>query len=264
MGAGSALVIAAIAASGSSESRARAGEVMAPRPSKPTACASSSSCATGPGCSRADQRGRRQIIARDASAASTDVPVSNSASVLSNSRRSSGAAVEYSESDSAAKGLPSGPRCPIRLGRAGRSCHVLASRCHRSAAGASTKRSAATVGAQNGPSGPSSGSGSGMPLAMRPAPDAISRISARRLSAMPVCLASRFISRIPSPPLRSSGTGVAPRVSITTSSSRSRSMMAPAPAASTAFLVTGLAATTGWGAVNSAGAGASPRSSWPT
>ncbi len=54
------------------------------------------------GCSRIAQRGRRQIIARDAAVASTPAPGGRSASTSSSSRRSSGAAVENSESDSAA------------------------------------------------------------------------------------------------------------------------------------------------------------------
>ena len=65
-----------------------------------------------------------------------------------------------SESDSAAYGLPSGPRSPMRLGRAARSIHVEASRYQRAAVGISTNRSAATVGAQKLPA-PSSGFGVG-------------------------------------------------------------------------------------------------------
>ena len=121
---------------------------------------------------------------------------------------------------------------PINAGRPGRSSQVLASRCQRSAADIAENRSVATVGAQYGPS-PLAGSGSGMPLAIRPAAAATSRIRPSRTSPMPVVLASRLRSRIPSPPLRSSETGAAPRICSSTSSSRSRSMTAPAATAST-------------------------------
>ena len=108
-------------------------------------------------------------------------------------------------------------------------------------------RSAATVGAQYGPA-PSSGSGSGSPAAISPAAAASSRISPSRGSSMPVSLVSRLTSRTPSPPLRSSGTGAAPRVSRTTSTSRSRSMTAPAATASTSAAV--VVDTAGSGGVN--------------
>ena len=97
-------------------------------------------------------------------------------------------------------------------------------------------RSAATVGAQYGPA-PSSGSGSGIPAAISPAAAASSRISPSRCSSTPVSLVSRLTSRTPRPPLRSSGTGAAPRVSSTNSTSRSRSMTAPAATASTSAAV---------------------------
>ncbi|CKT68346.1 Uncharacterised protein [Mycobacterium tuberculosis] len=122
-------------------------------------------------------------------------------------------------------------------------------------------RSAATVGAQKGPS-LWGGSGSGMPLAISPAAAAISRIRPSRGSSIPVALASRLNSRTPSPPLRSSATGVAPRFSSSTSTSRSRSMTAPAAAASASSGV--VVETTGSGAVNSIGPGCSPRSTCPT
>ena len=138
------------------------GDVSAPRPTSPSAVASSSRSPTGPGCSRSDQRGRRHNSIRDASAASSPARTGNSASRPSSSRRSSGAAVENNASESAAIGLLSAPRRPVRPGRDGRSSHVVASRCHRSAIGDSVKRSACTVGAQYGPS-PSSGSGRGRP-----------------------------------------------------------------------------------------------------
>ena len=93
MGLGSTLAIASTA-SASPASSLRPGLVIAPRPTMPSACASVSRSATGCGCSRTAQRGRRQIIARDASAASTPAPSGRSASTLNNNLRSSGAAVE--------------------------------------------------------------------------------------------------------------------------------------------------------------------------
>ena len=72
-----------------------------------------------------------------------------------------------------------------------------------------------------------------MPLAINPAAAATSSTRPSRGSSMPVVLASRLTSRTPSPPLRNSETGAAPRISSSTSSSRSRSMTAPAAAAST-------------------------------
>ena len=77
-----------------SASSLRPGRVIAPRPTMPSACASVSRSPTGCGCSRTAQRGRRQIIARDASAASTPAPSGRSASTLNSNLRSSGAAVE--------------------------------------------------------------------------------------------------------------------------------------------------------------------------
>ena len=103
MGAGSTLSIALMASSGGAPaSRARAGVAIAPRPTTPSACASVSRSPTGPGCSRTAHLGRRQIIARDASVASTPAPGGRSASTSSNNRRSNGAAVENNESASAA------------------------------------------------------------------------------------------------------------------------------------------------------------------
>ena len=145
MGLGIARVIASTAAPASdgSSSSARPGVLIAPRPTIPSAWPSASRSATGPGCSRRAHRGRRQISAADAEAASTPAPAGSSASMPSSSRRSSGAAVEYSESDSAPYGLASGPRLPINAGRPGRSSQVLASRCHRSAGDIAVYRSTA-------------------------------------------------------------------------------------------------------------------------
>ncbi len=79
---------------------------------------------------------------------------------------------------------------------------------------------------------------------------------------MPVVLASRLTSRTPSPPLRSSGTGALPRVSMIRSISRNRSMAAPAATASASAAVVDVVWSTG--VVNSTGPGASPRITWPT
>ncbi len=103
MGSGSTLSIAATTSSaGPPASIFRAAEAIAPRPTTPSACASVSRSPTGSGCRRTAHRGRRQIIARDAEMASTPDPAGRSASTSSSNRRSSGAAVEKSESDSAA------------------------------------------------------------------------------------------------------------------------------------------------------------------
>lgn len=201
------------------------------------------------------------MSAADAETALTPAPEGNWASVPSSSRRSSGAAVEYSASVRAPYGLASGPRLPIKAGRLGRSSQLPASSCQRSAVGSAVNRSVATVGAQYGPS-PVAGSGSGIPLAIKPAAAATSRIRPSRDSSMPVVLLSRLTSRIPSPPLRSSETGAAASVSIRTSSSRSRSMVAPAAAASTSSAV--VVDTTGSGAVSCMGPACSPRSTCPT
>ncbi|ETB43515.1 hypothetical protein O974_18085 [Mycobacterium avium 11-0986] len=75
--------------------------LIAPRPTRPRAWASRSRSATGSGCNRLAQRGRRQISAADAEVASTPAPGGSSDSMPSSSRRSSGAAVEYRASVSA-------------------------------------------------------------------------------------------------------------------------------------------------------------------
>ncbi|COZ71566.1 Uncharacterised protein [Mycobacterium tuberculosis] len=75
--------------------------LIAPRPTRPSAWPSVSRSAIGAGCNRLAQRGRRQISVADARDASTPAPAGSSASMPSNSRRSSGAAVENSESDRA-------------------------------------------------------------------------------------------------------------------------------------------------------------------
>ncbi len=149
----------------------------------------------------------------------------------------------------------------MRLGRDGRSSQVEASRYQRAAVDDSRNRSAATVGVQHGP-GLSGGSGSGIPLAIRPAAAATSRTKPSRCSSTPVSLLSRLASRTPSPPLRNSGTGAAERVSSTTSVSRIKSITAPAAAASTSLAV--VPDTTGSGGTRWVGPGSSPRSTWPT
>ena len=101
-----------------------------------------------------------------------------------------------------------------------------------------------------------------MPVAISPAAAVTSRISPSRLSSMPVTFVSRLTSRTPIPPLRSSGTGAALRVSSTTSTSRSRSSAAPAATASTSEVV--VVDTTGSGAISPTGPGSSPRNAWPT
>ena len=106
------------------------------------------------------------------------------------------------------------------------------------------------------------GSGSGLPAAIKVAAAATSRIRPSRGSSMPVVLASRLTSRTPNPPLRSSETGAAPRISSSTSSSRSRSMTAPAAAASQSSGV--VVEIIGSGAVSCIGPGRSPRSTCPT
>ena len=108
----------------------------------------------------------------------------------------------------------------------------------------------------------SGGIGSGRPLAISPAAAVSSRIRPRRCSSIPVSLASRLISRTPRPPLRSSGTAAAERVSSTTSTWRISSKAAPAAEASASLPV--VDATTGSGAVRLCGPGSSPRSIWPT
>ena len=262
MGAGRILSNAATtASSGSPASMCRIGVATAPRPTAPTAWASVSRSVIGSGCSRADQRGRCHTNARDALSASTPAPGGRSARTCSSSRRSRGAAVENNESASAAYGLPSGLRRPIRLGRPGRSSHAESSRCHLTAVGDSRNRSVATVGAQYGPAG-SGGSGSGSPGASSPAPAVISNSNPSRSSSMPVVLARRLTSRTPRPPLRSSGIGVALSVSSTISASRSRSMAAPAATASTSAAV--VDDTVGSGRVVVTGPGASPRRTCPT
>ena len=84
------------------------------------------------------------------------------------------------------------------------------------------------------------------PAAISPAAADTSRIRPSRSSSMPVILVSRLTSRTPSPPLRSSGTGVAPSVSSTRSTSRSRSITAPAATASTSATVVVDTAGSGW------------------
>ena len=157
--------------------------------------------------------------------------------------------------------FPSGPRSPMRPGRAGTSSHADAIRCQRAALVDSTKRSAATVGAQCGPV-PSVASGSGAPDAMSPAADANSRIRPSRRSSNPVALVRRLSSRTPRPPARSSGIGVAERVSMMTSISRSRSRADPAAAASTS--ATEVVVATGSGGAKPMGPGNSPRMTCPT
>ena len=75
IGLGSARVIASIATAGStaSSSSVRPGVLIAPRPTRPSAWLSVSRSARS-GCSRLAQRGRRQISAADAAAASTPAP----------------------------------------------------------------------------------------------------------------------------------------------------------------------------------------------
>ena len=116
------------------------------------------------------------------------------------------------------RGCRSGSACPAGPATstpAGATCD---------AAGDSTNRSAATVGAQYGPA-PSCGFGFGHARRDQPRRRRRPRGSGRAAaSSMPVTLVSRLTSRTPRPPLRSSGTGVAPRVSSTSSTSRSRSI----------------------------------------
>ena len=97
-------------------------------------------------------------------------------------------------------------------------------------------RSAATVGAQYGPA-PSCGSGSGIPAAISPAAGGELEDQAQPLFADAGEFGQPLTSRTPRPPLRSSGTGAAPKVSSSRSTSRSRSMTAPAATASTSAAV---------------------------
>ena len=136
----------------------------APVPS-PRRCRS----ATGPGCSRSDQRGRRHNSIRDASAASNP-----------DAGRQLGQQAPAAAGDPAARRWrtthPTARRsacCPARGGRPGQAATAGPATWWRAdasarAAGDSLNRSAWTVGAQYGPS-PSSGSGRGVPAAISPA-----------------------------------------------------------------------------------------------
>ncbi len=134
-------------------------------------------------------------------------PGGSSASTVSSSRRSSGAAVEYSASDSAAIRFAVGPAAADQAGPgrqvqpgAGQQVPALGGGDLDEPVGGDRRR---PVRRRRRPRG----SGSGMPLAISPAAAATSRIRPSRCSSIPVSLVSRLTSRTPSPPLRSSGTG---------------------------------------------------------
>ena len=83
IGRGNTLSIALTTSSGAAPaSSVRIGVAIAPRPDDADRVRLRQQCAYGSGCSRAAQRGRRQIIARDAAVASTPAPGARSASVV--------------------------------------------------------------------------------------------------------------------------------------------------------------------------------------
>ena len=234
---------------GSPASMRRIGVAMAPRPTTPTACASVSRSATGSGCSRADQRGRRHTIARDAlrrrpppRAAGRRASRAAAADPVARPWRTANPKARH-------RVCRRGRGSPIRPGRAGRSSQR---RREQLPAGRGRRLDESVGGHRRRPVRPRAVGRIGFRDARArsaPRPAATSRSRPRRRSSMPVTLVSRLTSRTPEPAAAKLGNRCgADSVSITTSTSRSRSIAAPAATASTS--ATFVVVTVGSGATS--------------